>query len=622
MKAFPFIKRHIVGIVTLVAVFLGVRYVVVNYRPPGSMTVIEAQAMDMSQSGTPLGSIPVATEKITRRLFAPTVTYTGSVAAYNDAEVYPRVAGTLLALTVYPGDRVRAGQVVARLDSAELASREQEAAANRMAAQHDFRSSQSELEQAVAQKRVAQAKVAGLRSAQQDAQAQLTAAQAMREQASREQEAAQAGLTDAESNVSAAQADLDYWTAEIAREEKLFQAGAVSREEYDREKALALQAHAKRTQALAAVREKRAMLAAAQSKIRQAEAGIASAQARLDQARAELQGATAEIAAADANIELTAHHTAHRNAMMRQAVAQERTADIVRGYTEIRAAQDGVVTERLVSPGTLVQPGMALLKIKSLDRVRLQASVAETDLAGIRVGNYVTVTAPRDPNLHLRTRVTSLFNAADPQTRTVTVEALTPNPGGRLLPGQYIVMEIATAAPREVVTVPVEAVQRDGEQQPFVWTVAAGQQGGKTIYACVMHPEVQSDKPGKCYKCGMDLEPTKKGGKQIAHRVDIALGPSDGKRVVVEQGLQEGDEVITRGQENLNEGDPVTPTEWGIVGPKELPAPSPDGPHPQPRSRAAGEGRGEDSPSLRRRGPGGGSSSSGGMENMPGMGGR
>ncbi|MGQ9879505.1 MAG: heavy metal-binding domain-containing protein [Armatimonadota bacterium] len=39
-------------------------------------------------------------------------------------------------------------------------------------------------------------------------------------------------------------------------------------------------------------------------------------------------------------------------------------------------------------------------------------------------------------------------------------------------------------------------------------------------------------------------------------------------------GLRKGDEVITRGNEYLKEGDPVTPVEWGVSGPKELPQPS------------------------------------------------
>jgi hypothetical protein len=32
---------------------------------------------------------------------------------------------------------------------------------------------------------------------------------------------------------------------------------------------------------------------------------------------------------------------------------------------------------------------------------------------------------------------------------------------------------------------------------------------GKTIYTCEMHPEIQSDKPGNCPKCGMKLTPKK-----------------------------------------------------------------------------------------------------------------
>jgi RND family efflux transporter MFP subunit len=637
MKVLQFLRHHLIGILTLVIVFVAVRFVVLKYRQPGSMTVIEAQAMDMSQSGTPLGSAPVATEKVSLRLFAPTVTYTGTVVALNDEEVYPRVTGWLRALTVYPGQRVHAGQVIGRLDSVELTSRLNEAAAARNAALHEYNMSGEERRQALAQKRATEAKVNGLQNALRDAQSQLTSAQAMRDQAEREQEAALANQADAQANISAMQADVDYWTREIAREQKLLKAGAVSTEEYQREESQAKAAQAKLTQAQAAVLEKRAMVSAAQSKIRQAEAGIASAQARIAQTQADIQGAQADVTAAQANVDLNVHHTLHRKAQVEEAAAQERTADIVRGYTELLAAQDGVVTERLVSPGTLVQPGMAILKIKNVDRLRLQANVAEADLAGIRVGNPVTVTSLRDPNFRLQTRVTSIFDAANAQTRTIIVEALTPNPVRRLVPGQYIVMQIATGPSRRVITVPLAAIRRDVDQKPFVWTVAAGKSEGKTIYACVMHPEVQSDKPGKCYKCGMDLQPTKKGGKQVAHRVYVTLGAEDGRRVVVETGLQEGDEVIYRGQEYLNEGDPVTPTEWGVSGPKTLPAPSGEMPNMPGMSMPGMEGGktpGTDHGSMPGMGQGEGGGAepssmpgmekketppSGGMQNMPGM---
>ena len=579
MKKLKSLRPIVTGVVTLVIVFLLTLWAVKRYRPPGAMTVIEAQAMNMNamSANTPLGSVPVATEEVASRSFAPTVTYTGSVVAFNDSEVYPRVTGKLIALTVYPGDRVRTGQVVARLDSAELTSKANEAAATRVAAQHDVMIASAEQRMAAAQKRSAQAKADAMQMALRDSQTQISAAEAMRDQAEREQEAVQISLADAEAGVTATQADADYWKAEIAREENLFRAKAVTREELDREKAQAKTADAKLTQALAAVREKKAMIAAAKSKVRQAEANIAGTQARLEQARAGVRGAQSDIAAAETNADAYTHRILHKGAMVNQAAAQERTAGIVRGYTEIRAAQDGVVTERLVSPGTLVQPGTALLKIKSDARVRLQANVAEADLASIRVGSAVTVTKPRDPKFRLQTHVTSLFNAANVQTRTVIVEALTSNPGGRLLSGEYIVMEIAIAAPRQAITVPMEAVRRDVDQKPFIWTLAvASSTGGKTIYTCVMHPEVQQDHPGKCPKCGMDLTPKNKSGKFTAHRVYVTLGTSDGRREVVERGLQEGQQVLTRGHENLNEDTPVTPVDWGAGGPKTLPEASGD----------------------------------------------
>jgi multidrug efflux pump subunit AcrA (membrane-fusion protein) len=595
MKHSKSIRSVVFGILLLAVVFFAVRYVVIRFRPPGAMTVVEAQAMDMTVNGTPVGATPVAVEKVSRRTFAPTVTYTGSVVAYQDVAVYPRVTGTLTDVYVYPGDRVQAGQAVARLDSLELSSRSQEAEAARQAAFLEYSISSEERRQAQAQENAARARIREARSAAQEAQEQLRAAHAMREQAEREREAAQAAVADAEANVVAMQADADYWRSELERQERLYQAKALSRAEYERDRAQAQTAFTKVAQAQASVREKRAMEAAAQSKIRQAEAGIRSAQARVEQAQAAVSGAEAELRSAAANARISQQQILRRRALTEQAAAQKRTAEIVRGYTEIRAQQGGVVTERLVSPGTLVQPGMPLLRIQQIDRVRLQANVAETDLRGIRVGSPVVVTTPRDPQLRLRARITALFYSADSRTRTVTVEAQTPNPDGRLLPGQYVVMEIARETPRSALTVPLEALRRDADQKPYVWTVAVGTPEAKTEYTCVMHPEVRSDKPGTCPKCKMDLTPSRRGGKFVARRVEVRLGASDGRRVVVESGLQEGDEVIYRGHEFLQEGTAVAPTEWGVEGPRRLP--DPDGETPSaPKNDAHTHGGSRNAP--------------------------
>jgi ssDNA-binding Zn-finger/Zn-ribbon topoisomerase 1 len=109
-----------------------------------------------------------------------------------------------------------------------------------------------------------------------------------------------------------------------------------------------------------------------------------------------------------------------------------------------------------------------------------------------------------------------------------------------------------------------------------VWTVVENQQTGKTIYTCVMHPEIREDKPGKCPKCGMELVPMKRSGKLAAHRTFVSLGASDGNWTAVTSGLNAGDRVVYQGNESLKEGDGVTPTEWGESGPKTLPKPAGD----------------------------------------------
>lgn len=536
MRILQFLRRNLIGLLVLVIIVVAVRYAMAKYRRPGSQTVLEGQSMDMTQMVAPPGTVPVAAETVREVEFAPTVTYTGSVVALNDEEVYPRVTGTLVELTVYPGNRVRAGQIIGRLDNVELTSRTNEAEFARQAAQNEIGVSEEEHRQAQAQQRASQAKVLSLQGALRDVQSQRTAGEAMQEQAERELEAAQSSVADAEANVAAMQADVEYWSSEIAREEKLYKARAVSTEEYQREVAQARTATAKLTQAEAAVQEKRALLSAAKAKIRQAAAAVTGAEARLDQVRSDILSAQAEVTANGASVKASQRRIQQRSAMAGQTAAQERTAGIVRGYTELRARQDGVVTERLVSPGTLVQPGMAILRIKNTDRLRLQANVAESDVSGIRIGNPVTVTTQRDPNFRLQTRVTSIFNAANPQSRTVIVEALVSNPGSRLLPGQYVVMQIATAASRRVLTIPQTAVRRDVDQKPYVWVAADGQEG-----------------------------------KPVAKRVNITLGAADGQRVVVTSGLPPGDKVVYAGHEYLNEGDILTLTEWTAQGPKTLP---------------------------------------------------
>jgi multidrug efflux pump subunit AcrA (membrane-fusion protein) len=128
----------------------------------------------------------------------------------------------------------------------------------------------------------------------------------------------------------------------------------------------------------------RAKVAAAQAKVAQARSMVVAAQARLEAAREKLDQAKAMEVGALRKRDAMA-------AMAAQGRAMQRTAEVVRDYVNIRSSGAGYVVKRLVAPGVLVQPGMAILKVAQIDRVRLQANVGERDLASIRVGSAVRI---------------------------------------------------------------------------------------------------------------------------------------------------------------------------------------------------------------------------------------
>ena len=89
-----------------------------------NMSHDEMMAVDGSFNPT-----PVRVEAVNPRLLEARVQYTGSIHPYLAVTVYPRVAGQLRDYSVYPGDRVVAGQVLAQLSAAELTTEVAEAVA-------------------------------------------------------------------------------------------------------------------------------------------------------------------------------------------------------------------------------------------------------------------------------------------------------------------------------------------------------------------------------------------------------------------------------------------------------------------------------------------------------------
>ncbi len=120
-----------------------------------------------------------------------------------------------------------------------------------------------------------------------------------------------------------------------------------------------------------------------------------------------------------------AHRDSARSgqAQAKAALAQARTS---LAYTRILAPFDGVVTERKADPGTLASPGLPIVTVEDLRRYRLEATVNETDLRYVRMGQSVPVVVDALDNTVLNGKVVQIVPAADPASRSFLVKIQLP----------------------------------------------------------------------------------------------------------------------------------------------------------------------------------------------------
>jgi membrane fusion protein, multidrug efflux system len=141
------------------------------------------------------------------------------------------------------------------------------------------------------------------------------------------------------------------------------------------------------------------------------------------------------------------------------------------GYAHVTAPFDGVVSERAVSAGDVVQGGDELFTVMDPTSMRLEASVPAEALDAVRVGTAVSFSVRGYGNRRFEGRITRVSPAADPATRQVDIFASIPN-AGSLVTGLFASGRIATET-REGLVVPISAVDTR-EIAPAVVRVRGG----------------------------------------------------------------------------------------------------------------------------------------------------
>ena len=106
-------------------------------------------------------------------------------------------------------------------------------------------------------------------------------------------------------------------------------------------------------------------------------------------------------------------------AQAKAALAQAHTSF---SYTRILAPFDGVVTDKKIDPGMLASPGLPIFIVETLGHYRLEATVNESDLRYVQMGERVPVVVDALETTELRGRVVQIVPAADPGSRSFLVK--------------------------------------------------------------------------------------------------------------------------------------------------------------------------------------------------------
>ncbi len=161
-------------------------------------------------------------------------------------------------------------------------------------------------------------------------------------------------------------------------------------------------------------------------------------------------------------------------------VAQDSAIKVLRqqrDYLTVVAPFDGVITQRAVDTGALVQSQSTLMfNLQQTVTIRVQVYVPQDQAFGLAPGVAVDVRIPEIPGRTFPGKITRIAEALQQGTRTLLVEADVPNPDGALTAGAYCLVQLHIPRKVPAMIVPAEALifNREGQQVAVVENDQAG----------------------------------------------------------------------------------------------------------------------------------------------------
>jgi multidrug efflux system membrane fusion protein len=258
----------------------------------------------------------------------------------------------------------------------------------------------------------------------------------------------------------------------------------------------------------------------------QAEANKLKDQAQLDNARLDLArytGLAKTFASTTQQVDTARALVAQTEAIVKADQALIDTAQVQLNYSTIRSPIDGRVGTRLVDAGNIVRTTdtTGIVSINQIHPIFVSFALPAGSLPQLRAaskdGDVMITALDRDGRALAAGVLAVIDNQINPATGTINYKAKFDNGDDALWPGQFVNLRVQLAIRRNVIAVPVTAVQQ-GPDGPYAFVV---------------------------------------GDDHIVQKRPLKVGVLNKTTAIIDDGLQPGEQIVTDGQYRIQAGSKV-----------------------------------------------------------------
>ena len=447
--------------------------------------------------------ISVSTQVAAIQAIAGTQTLTGTVEPIEVVTTTSRVMGQIISLPVKEGDRVKAGQILAKIDVKDIDAQRNQATAAITQAQAGVTIAQAAQTQAIAGASQVAAQLNQAEAQLQQAQAQVQQAQAQRQQA-------QAQHRNAIAQKQSVQVELINAQLTQKRRVMLQKEGAIGQSSLDEANTQVAVLQSRVQQATASIDQ-------ASQGVSQATAGIAQAQAGINQAKAGITRSRAALAQAQAQIKQAAAGVNQARAQVQQAEASKSQVTANLDYGIITAPFNGVVTRKHTEVGAMAGAGQSIVTVENTAKQRFSVDVPESSTSQFKQGDRVTIRLDSIQQV-INGTVDRLIPTANSNSHSFNIKISLPS-NTALMSGMFGRLELPGTL-RQGITIPSTALMRRGQLEGV-------------------------------YVMGSNNKATLRW---------VKTGKAQNNNVEITSGLSSGDRIITTNLPQLSDGQTVTVT--------------------------------------------------------------